>query len=811
MTAHAWPPGDMSEAEDRLWRGAVNVRTTLVSGRLSTERLLLMAMSLALALAPAGSRAEERGTIAGTVTDASGAVLPGVTVDLLGAAQRSTATTAASGRYALDVPPGLYDVSFRLPNFAIALKKGVQVAAGGTAEADAIMYLAAHAEVLVTGKKPFRDITALNEPVKGLLGIADAASEGVVRADELSDRPTLRAGDVLESVPGVLISQHSGEGKANQYYLRGFNLDHGTDLATTVAGVPVNMPTHAHGQGYSDLNFLIPELVSGIQYKKGPYYADEGDFATAGAINVNYSDSLEKPLVKLERGGEGYGRALLAGSTRLGQGQLLGALEFFHNNGPWVRGDDYRKINGIVRYSQGDRDQGFELTGMGYDGRWNSTDQVAERAVDSGLISRFGTLDPTDGGRSHRYVATADFHRRGAESLTRAQAYVVGYSLDLFSNFTYFLDDPVRGDQFHQEDRRTVTGAKVSHEWFSTLGGRESETTVGVQFRRDEIGTVGLFHTQARRQLETTRLDSVLQTSGALYAQNSLQVAPKVRMIVGLRGDFYHFRVSSDDPANSGTDTAAIASPKLAVVLGPWKDTEVYLNVGFGFHSNDGRGSTISRDSATHEPVSKVDPLVRAKGAEIGVRTSPFKGYQTTLTLWGLDIASELVFSGDAGTTEPNRPSRRLGFEWANEYRPLRWLAFDAGFAYSRARFTDFAPSGDHVPGAIEDVGSADVLVDGVRGLFGSLQLRYFGPRSLIEDDSVRSRSAATLNGRLGYDLSKNVRLSIDVLNLFNAKVSDIDYYYASRLPGEPPDGVNDVHTHPIEPRMVHGLVSVRF
>jgi len=206
MTAHAWPPGDMSEAEDRLWRGAVNVRTTRVSGRLSTERLLVMAMSLALALAPAGSRAEERGTIAGTVTDASGAVLPGVTVDLLGAAQRSTATTAASGRYALDVPPGLYHVSFRLPNFAIALKKGVQVAAGGTAEADAIMYLAAHAEVLVTGKKPFRDITALNEPVKGLLGIADAASEGVVRADELSDRPTLRAGDVLESVPGVLIS-----------------------------------------------------------------------------------------------------------------------------------------------------------------------------------------------------------------------------------------------------------------------------------------------------------------------------------------------------------------------------------------------------------------------------------------------------------------------------------------------------------------------------------------------------------------------------------------------------------------------------
>jgi len=789
----------------------VNVCTTRVSGRLAAERLLVVAMSLPLALAPAVSRAGERGTIAGTVTDASGGVLPGVAVDLLGAARRSTATTVASGQYALDVPPGLYDVSFRLPNFAISLRKGVQVAAGGTAEANAILYLAAHAEVLVTGKKPFRDITALNEPVNGLFGIADAASQGVVRADDLSDRPTLRAGDVLESVPGVLISQHSGEGKANQYYLRGFNLDHGTDLSTTVAGVPVNMPTHAHGQGYSDLNFLIPELISGIQYKKGPYYADEGDFATAGAINVNYTDALEKPLFKLERGGGGYGRALLAGSTRLGHGQLLGALEVFHNDGPWVRGDDYRRINGILRYSQGDHDQGFELTAMGYDGRWNSTDQVAERAIDSGLISKFGTLDPTDGGRSHRYVGTGDFHRRGAESLTRAQAYVVGYSLDLFSNFTYFLDDPVRGDQFHQEDRRTVTGVKVSHEWFSTLGGRESETTVGLQFRRDDIGTVGLFHTQARQQLETRRLDSVLQTSGSLYAQNSLQVASKIRTIVGLRGDLYHSRVRSDGPANSGMDTDAIASPKLAVVLGPWRDTEVYLNVGFGFHSNDARGSTITRDPATHEPVSKVDPLVRAKGAEIGVRTSPFKGYQTTFTLWGLDIASELVFSGDAGTTEPNRRSRRLGFEWANEYRPLRWLAFDADFAYSRARFTDFDPAGDHVPGAIEGVGSAGVLVDGFHGLFGSVQLRYFGPRSLIEDDSVRSKSAATLNGRLGYDVSKNVRLSVDILNLFNAKVSDVDYYYPSRLPGEPADGVNDIHTHPIESRSVHGLVSVRF
>ena len=756
--------------------------------------------------------ADELGAIAGVVTDSTGLVLPGVAVELTADQGRRQTASGRDGSYRFDaVPPGVYRLAFQLRSFGFTVKQDVFVVAGQTTSADATLFYATQTQVLVTGQRPFRDLDSLNEPVNGLIGIADASSEGVVRADELNDRPVSRPGDLLETVPGLAISQHSGEGKANQYYLRGFNLDHGTDLATTVAGAPVNMPTNAHGQGYSDASFMIPELVSGIQYKKGPYHAEEGDFSAAGAVNINYTEALPRPLVKLEAGDYGYQRALAAGSAAVGSGQLLGALEAFHNDGPWVHPDDYRKINGVVRFTQGTSKEGFQLTGMAYDARWNATDQVPDRAIQLGEITRFGAIDPTDGGESHRYMAGAEWHQRTGNSLLRVQGYFINYALDLFSNFTYFLDDPVHGDQFHQKDRRNVVGGNVSYRWFSKPGGQSLESEVGFQTRYDDIGTVGLYHTEARRFLSTTRQDTVHQASVALYYQGGLQLASTARLVAGLRGDLYHFAVDSSNPLNSGTDTPGLVSPKLGLILGPWKDTEVYVNAGLGFHSNDGRGATITVDPATLEPTPKVKPLVRAKGAEIGVRTKPRRGYLTTLTLWTLVLDSELVFSGDAGTTEPNRPSRRIGFEWANEYRPFRWLAFDVDLAYSQARFTDEDPAGNRIPGAVEGVGMVDVLVDNLDGFFGSLDLRYFGPRPLIEDDSVRSKSATTVNLRVGHDIGKHLRLAADVLNLFDARASDVDYYYASRLPGEPAGGVSDVHTHPIAKRSFHVLLTARF
>ncbi|HEX8411866.1 MAG TPA: TonB-dependent receptor [Thermoanaerobaculia bacterium] len=601
------------------------------------------------------------------------------------------------------------------------------------------------------------------------------ATEGVVTQKEIARRPLKRAGDVLETVPGVIVSQHSGEGKANQYYLRGFNLDHGTDIAIDVAGVPVNMPTHAHGQGYADANFIIPELISSVRYRKGPYFAEEGDFASAGAVDVEYASMLERPIVMAQGGTFGFGRALVAASPRIGDGFLMFAVEATRNDGPWVQPDDYRRTNALLRYST----KTWSVAAMAYDARWSSTDQVPLRAVTNGAIPRFGNVDPTDGGDTSRYVLSADWQRGG----TKVAAYAMQYRLDLFSNFTYFLDDPVHGDQFEQEDERIVSGLRATHRWKNHVA--------GLQVRRDDIARVGLYHTAARERLETISEHEVAQTSVAAFGESTLHFHPRLRAVMGLRADHYRFEVD-------GLTAASMVSPKLSVVAGPWRRTEVFLSGGSAFHSNDGRGARGGT------------PLVRTRGGEVGVRTSAARGLHATAALWALDIASELLFVGDAGTTEAGRPTRRTGLELATTYRVNDRLALDAQWAYSRARFRDDDPAGDRVPGAVEGVASAGVSLSGAGRFSGELRYRWFGPRPLIEDDSVRSEAAGLVTARVGYALSPRLRVEIDVFNALAADVSDVDYFYTSRLRSESVP-VDDVHFHPVEKRAVRVAIATTF
>jgi outer membrane receptor protein involved in Fe transport len=754
----------------------------------------------------------QNGQIVGTVRDETGGALPGVVVELKNErGPVSQAITDAQGGYRLEsVPQGRVHLSFTLINFAAA-RRDISVPASGSVRVDPVLHLALSADVIVTGKRTFTNLADAENPVLNLVGIAQSATQGAITARQLDARPVMRSGEVLETVPGVVISQHSGEGKANQYYLRGFNLDHGTDFAATVAGMPVNMPTHGHGQGYSDLNFLIPELVSGVQFSKGPYFADQGDFATAGAANINYVSALARPIVRVGAGDEGYVRALAAASASVGPGHVLGALEFDHNDGPWVHQDNYRKINGLLRYSQGDAASGFSLTMMGYRGTWNSTDQIPGRAVSVGLIGRFGTIDPTDGGDTYRYSGSFDWQRTRGNATTKLTAYGIGYDLNLFSNFTFLLDDPVDGDQFHQADHRFVSGAKVNHRRLAKWGGRSVQHTFGAQLRNDDISNVGLYQTKARTLLNTVRQDAVLQTSGAVYVQNEVEWAPWLRTLAGLRVDRYRFRVDASDPANGGTDHAGLVSPKGGAVIGPWRGTEWYVNAGLGFHSNDARGATITRDPATGGPADRITPLVRAKGTEFGLRTVAISHLQSSVAMWTLNLDSELVFLGDAGTTKAGRPSHRYGVEWANYYAPRPWLVFDGDLSASRAHFTDQEPVGDHVPGAVETVISTGATVDSARNVFGSLRLRYFGPRPLIEDDSVRSKATSLVNAQIGYKFTKTVRVAVDIFNLFDAKDSDIDYYYASRLPGEPLEGIKDIHFHATLPRTARINVTLGF
>jgi hypothetical protein len=753
------------------------------------------------------------GSLVGRVRDDSGGPLPGVTVEARrDSAPTRVATSDANGGYRIDgLAPGAYEVAFRLTSFGDVVHEGVAVTGGAIARADATLVLSVSADVVVTAKKTPRRLADVSEPGESLVGIADASSQGAVVAEQIALRPMARAGDVLETIPGVVVSQHSGEGKANQYYLRGFNLDHGTDFATTLAGMPVNLPTHAHGQGYTDLSFVIPELVSGIQYRKGPYFAEDGDFTAAGSANVGYVNVLHQSIARLDGGSFDYLRGLLAGSPRVGDGHLLYALESVYDDGPWTRGDDYRKFNGVLRYGVGDTRNGFAITGMGYSATWNATDQVAARAVDDGLIGRFGTLNPTDGGEARRFSLSAEWQRSDETSSTRAVAYGIDSRLDLFSDFTYFLDHPDTGDQFEQLDDRDVYGAEVTHRWFARWFGVDAENEIGFQGGFDDIHTIGLFQTQDRIRLSTTRLDRVHQASGALFAQTDIPWTGAFRTVLGVRADLYHFDVTGlSDLENGGVVTRGIFSPKLSLIFGPYNSlqTELYANAGYGFHSNDARGTTLRVDPSTGAPAEPVTPLVRAKAAEVGVRSLPLPGWQTTMTLWRLDLASELVFAGDAGTTEPSRPSRRYGVEWSNVFRVRPWLTLDADLALSKARFRDSDPAGPFIPGAVQNVVSAGASADGLGDFFGSLRVRYFGPRPLIEDDSVRSKSSTTVNALFGWKPVPGLRAQLEILNLFDAKVSDVDYDYASRLPGEPAAGVEDIHFHPVQPRSARvGLV----
>ena len=656
-------------------------------------------------------------------------------------------------------------------------------------------------------------------------GTASSSSEGSISARQIETRPLLRPAEVLEAVPGMIVSQHSGDGKANQYFLRGFNLDHGTDFATHLMGMPVNLPTHAHGQGYTDLNFLIPELVSRIDYRKGPYYAGDGDFSAAGSARIDYLRSVAQPFAQLTYGQGRYTRLLAVTGAATAAGQMLLAFEGTRADGPWVVPEGLCKANLVARYSAGRAENGWSVSFLGYDAAWTATDQVAQRAVASGMVGRFGSLDPTTGGNTHRYSLSGEWARLGSASASRANAYVVDYALNLWSNFTY-ATDPVNGDQFLQVDRRSTVGGNAAHTWFATLGDRAVEITAGVDARRDNIGKIGLVLTRDRATYATVRDDAVHQTRVGVWGEAQVQWTQKFRSIVGLRGDAYAFDVASNTAANSGSKTDSIASPKLALVFGPWAKTEYYFNAGYGFHSNDARGTvtrinpdprpgarpacTDAAGACTGDAVSPVTPLVRAKGVEIGLRSAFVPRLTSTLTLWRLDIDSELIFTGDAGTTEASRPSRRQGVEWTNVWAPLAWLSIDADLSISRARFADANPAGDRVPGAIEQAASIGANLRDLGAWSGGVRLRHFGARPLIEDNSVRSPASTLVNLNVGYRFHPHLQARVEVLNLLDRKVSDIDYYYASRLRGEA-GPVNDIHSHPAEPRSLRVTLRASF
>jgi outer membrane receptor protein involved in Fe transport len=644
-------------------------------------------------------------------------------------------------------------------------------------------------------------ITAEGGRAASQVGVADSASQGSVGQAQLKYRPITRPGEVLETVPGLIATQHSGEGKASQYFLRGFNLDHGTDFLTQIDGVPVNQLSHSHGQGWTDTNFLIPELIESLDYKKGSNYAENGDFSSTGSANIRYFRELPQHLIKFSGGSFDYYRGIVAGSHKLGDGNLLYAAESVQNNGPWTVGNDYLKFNGLLRYSQEHGDHGWSVTAMATQSDWNSTDQIPRQAVNAGKIGRFEAIDPTDGGNSQRYSLTSEWHSQDADSETKLLAYGVYSKLNLFSNFTYFLNDSVNGDQFGQPDDRWTTGFKASHTFFHKIGEAESETTVGLQIRNDNIQNA-LTKTKARVELSVTRQDTIWETSISPYAENKTRWNDWFRSNVGLRFDGFRFDVSnSNKPQNIGERYDGLVSPKLGLVFGPWADTEFYLNGGLGYHSNDARGVLTTIDPATGNAVARSNPLVRTYSAELGVRSTWVEGLQSTLAIWWLATDSELVFAGDAGTTVASRPGRRYGLEFTNYYSPTDWLTFDGDLSFSHSRFRNtVAGEGDFIPNSVETVIAAGATFHDVYGgFFGGPRLRYLGPRALTPDGNNRSNSTILLSAMLGYEVNKNLSFQAEVFNILDRKDDGITYFYESRL-SPTATASPDFHFHPVEP-----------
>lgn len=661
-----------------------------------------------------------------------------------------------------------------------------------------------HASVAHEGNSELVEELIVYGRAQELLGSANAASEGVVGFDDIQLPPMMRVGELVEAVPGMVASQHSGTGKANQYFLRGFNLDHGTDFSAFVDGVPINMRTHGHGQGYLDLNFFIPELVQTTRYRKGPYSAQTGDFSSAGSVNFQLYDELDEGVLNATVGTFDFYRLLGASSFEALGGTILAAGDYSTYSGPWEIDEDLRQTKFHLGYKTTIGDATAKLTLQGYSGEWNSSDQIPKRAVTSGLIDELGFIDPDLGGHTDRYAITGQLQTENWDIV----AYLIDYDFGLFSNFTYLLEDPINGDQFEQIDQRQVYGLRIdgAKQWLA--GFVPVEFRWGSDVRVDDIDDIGLFNTVARQRTGTVRRDSVTESSLGGYGDFGFGLSDSLRVSLGLRADYFRWDVTSDLPENGGKGDEFLLSPKFNAAFRATENVELYLNWGQGFHSNDVRGNTISVDPVSGLPSDPVDPLVQSTGAEIGMRFESGDRLNATLTAFWLELDSELLFVGDAGSTEALGESERVGIEFASFFQLNEWLAANFAYTYTDSQFKQDEGFGREIPGAIESSAMLGVNAVWQNGLFASGRVRYLGSAPLVEDGSVQSDSSLLVNVGIGYRL-ESVEFALDVFNLLDSNDDDISYFYSSRLTGEPLGGVDDVHFHPLEPRSAR--LSVTF
>lgn len=701
-----------------------------------------------------------------------------------------------------------------------------------------------------------------------LQGIASSASQGQVSNDDFKYRPVARPGELIEVVPGMISTQHSGTGKANQYFLRGFNLDHGTDFTTWIDGIPMNLRTNAHGQGYMDLNSLIPELVDTIEFGKGPYYADQGDFSSAGYARMatkkkmtGFNNDGTSGIAKFEGGQYSYYRGLFANSNRLGEGDFLYAFEYTGQDGPWVVPENGNKYNGILKYSTTINDWDVSWNTKAYYAHWIATNQIPYGFLGqslnptccnvageggAGADGLYGSMNPSDGGVTGRYSTAFSGSHKTDQSLSAFNLYALYYDLSLFSDFTYFSANPYLGDQVHQKEHRVQAGGNFEQTFYTVFQGYDMENKVGAQWRTDNINGLGIFNTYQRVAVANTsymppELYNVSESSIWFYAQNETRWASWMRSVTSGRSDTFFFDVQSVLPGfkynaqNSGNTSATALSPKFNLVFGPWEETELFINSGYGYHSNDARG-VVQHYAPDGSKTTPVTPLAWSRGAEVGTRTQWIPGLNSTLAVWWLQMSNELVFEGDSGTTSPTGATTRLGVEFTNFYKPYDWLTLDADFAFTQSRYrtaqdpgcvppsinvpSDGCGSGYSVPNAVGRVISTGILVTSPTGLFGTLRLRSFGQDPLNNNATSWLGSTNILNLSGGWQ-NKSVKLDFEILNLLNSQSNDIAYWYQYGVCNTFSSGTcggsqnvtqyNGITGHPVLPRMFRAGIVLNF
>jgi hypothetical protein len=638
-----------------------------------------------------------------------------------------------------------------------------------------------------------------------LAGEAQSASEGIVGYADFETRPLLRPGELVEVIPGMVAAQHSGGGKANQYFLRGFNLDHGTDFAGSIDGVPLNLRAHPHMNGYLDINFMIPEIIEKVQFYKGTSYAQNGDFSAAGAADFTTYDRTPGNYVELDASDDQDYRALVVGSAGVGEdGSLLYSLLYEFGDGPFDRPEELQKYSGMLKYTQQFGNAKFHASLIGYDNTWYATDQMPLRAIQSGLISRFGTLDDDLGGETYRYIASAGLDWENASLL----AYGEKYELSLYNNPTFFLDQ-VNGDEFVQIADRLALGARGQIKREFNLAGFRTDTRLGADIRTDFIDRAALLRTIDRVPFQTIRDDDGTLTLADIWGDATIHWTDQLRTTLGLRADHMIYDFTAVQAANSGDGSDTKWSPKASIAYAFNDDLEAYASYGYAFHSNDARGAVLTEDPVTGDPVAPSPVFVESRGGEVGFRWEPSSSFNASASVFELQLDSELIFVGDAGTSEPSDPTKRSGVEVSGFWRPMDWLAFDASAAWSHSRFED-APAGqDYIPNAVEFVGSFGATVTTDSGWEASLRARYIGEAPLIEDNSVRGPSTFTLNAGVSRDFGP-FYVGLDVLNLTDSDDNEIQYFYESQLLGESLPA-EDLHIHPLHPRSFRLVLRAKY